>query len=238
MSQYVSCSANDLIRLAAKQLGVLGIGQTLSGEDVQDCFSMLNMMLNQFSEETLTVYQTADLNFQATGAQTYSVGSGGDIQIAYPPVSILGAEVSLNGVVKPLRVVQSKTDFRRVTLPSLVSFPQMVFLDTGYPLATLYVWPIPTTAYRIQLQVLQPFTEFQYLTDQVNLRPSYKSLLMFNLACWIAPIFGVEPSRTIISQALNAKRVVARANAQVGLAQVDDTLLGRGRYNIYSDRAQ
>ncbi|WP_024873155.1 hypothetical protein [Tolumonas lignilytica] len=237
MSQNVGTDANFLINMAAKQLGVLGDGQTLSGPIIQDCFALLNMMLNQFSEESLTVYQMLDLKFTATGAQTYSVGSGGDVPLAYPPVSIVGAESTLNNVVTPLRIVQAKEDFRRIALPGMQGFPKMVFLDTGYPLATLYVWPIPTSAYTITLQVMQPFTEFQYLTDAVNLRPSYKSLLMFNLACWIAPIFGIDPPATVVAQALNSKRVVSRANAQVPLLQVDQSLLSGGHYNIYADRS-
>lgn len=74
----------ELINLALKQAGVLGVGQTASAEDTNDAFRLLNMMLAQWSLKRNIVYRITDTAFAATGAETYTVGPGGDFNMPRP----------------------------------------------------------------------------------------------------------------------------------------------------------
>ncbi|CAJ0710704.1 hypothetical protein ACPCHQ_17055 [Ralstonia thomasii] len=236
MSQQVGIDANRIIRLAAKDATILGVGQTLSGEDLQDCFDTLNMMLDEWSEQRPCVYQLADVNFACDGSQSYTVGPGGKINLSYVPIRIDSAIFTNNGVNYPLRVVHAKEDFRRIALPTLTSFPEYIFLDTGWPLASISVWPIPNNTYTVTMQVMLPLTEFVYLTDVVNLRPVYRAALRYNLAERIGPMFGVEIPPTVLRLAASTKRSMERANIQIPMLQMPRDLLRRGHYNVFSDR--
>ncbi|MGV0879442.1 hypothetical protein V6767_20105 [Martelella sp. FLE1502] len=75
-------TARDLILLAMKDAGVIGVGQTPLAEDMNDALSNLNAMLAQWSRRRWMVYHLADAYFQATGAEYYTLGIGGDINVA------------------------------------------------------------------------------------------------------------------------------------------------------------
>ncbi|MGX5874499.1 lysozyme, partial [Burkholderia gladioli] len=74
-------TAVDLITLALKDIGALGVGQPISPEDTMDALATLNMMLGQWQGERLSVYHLVDTAIQSTGAQSYTVGMGGDANL-------------------------------------------------------------------------------------------------------------------------------------------------------------
>jgi hypothetical protein len=118
----------------------------------------------------------------------------------------------------------------------LQSFPKYIFLDTAYPLANAYIWPIPDSAYTITLTLMAPLTAFSYLTDAVTLRPAYQSALVNNLAVRMAPLHGMEAPPTIKSLAVTSKRTIEKANTQIPVLQIPRDLNRKGHYNVFSDR--
>lgn len=82
---------NDLITLALKQAGAFGVGQTPLAEDMNDAFTLLNMMLGQWNRKRWLIYHLLDVPFQATGAETYTIGPGGDLAYAVRPDRLEGA---------------------------------------------------------------------------------------------------------------------------------------------------
>jgi hypothetical protein len=227
---------SDLIKLSAKQIGILGVGQALSGEDMQDCFNLLNMMLGEWSAQRLSVYHLMDLSFTADGSQSYNIGPAGKVNAATAPLRIEKAYFRLGNVDYPLMTIHAREDYDRLVLKSMQSFPEYVFLDTGYPLATLYVWPLPTSAYEVFLTVMAPLTQFTTVGDTINLQPHYLNALMGELSCRMAPIFGVPISADVAGLARGSKNTIKKLNAQIPVAQVDPQLVRHGRFNIYSNR--
>ncbi|MED5773577.1 hypothetical protein, partial [Enterobacter kobei] len=75
---------NDLIILALKQANVLGVGQSASAEDIQDCFALLNMMLAQWNRRRYAIYHLKTVNIACDGSQSYTIGPGGDIDTTRP----------------------------------------------------------------------------------------------------------------------------------------------------------
>ena len=74
----------DLIRLALRDSGVNGVGQTPNAEDNNDAFTHLNMMLAQWNRKRWLIYHTIDVSLVSTGALSYSVGAGGDFNTPRP----------------------------------------------------------------------------------------------------------------------------------------------------------
>jgi hypothetical protein len=69
----------DLITLALKKAGVVGVGQTPEAEDTNDAFSDLNMMLGQWNRRRWLVYHLLDVAKVSTGAASYTVGPNGGL---------------------------------------------------------------------------------------------------------------------------------------------------------------
>lgn len=226
---------SDLIKLSAKQAGILGVGQTLSGEDMQDCFNLLNLMLGELSGQRLSVYHLIDVSFTGTGATSYTIGPGGQINSQLPS-RIEAAYSRNNGVDTPLSIIHAREDYDRIGLKSLQSFPQYVFLDTSYPLANLYVWPVPSSLYQITLSIMAELTAFNTVGDTINLPRPYQSFLMWALAVDICGAFGVEPPALAVARAKGTKNTLKRLNAQIPVARMPRDLIRNGQYNVYSDR--
>lgn len=234
-------TAGSIINLALKMAGVLGIGQTASAEDANDALAVLNMMLAQWQRKRWMVYSLDDVSFPSTGAASYTVGTGGSVNIARPD-RIEAAFVRLtNGpqaVDYPLALLESREDYNRIALKSLATFPQVAFYDAAYPLANLYIWPAPpATNYQIHISVKTTLSTFSGLTTTMNLPPEYQEALLYNLTGRLRPMYGLQPDPTITAMAVASMNVIRNANAQVPRLAITPTLTRDSLYNIYGDQS-
>ena len=70
----------DIISGALKDIGALEAGETVTPDAAQDAFDMLNMMLDQWSNEDMMVYNYTEIIFPVVSGQTqYTIGPGGDL---------------------------------------------------------------------------------------------------------------------------------------------------------------
>ena len=80
-------------------------------------------------------------------------------------------------------------------------------------------------------ELTQPAT----LATELVLPPGYLRAFKYNLACEIAPEFGVEPSATVQRIAMTSKRNLKRINNPNDVMSMPYPLVGaRQKYNIYS----
>ena len=73
-----------LITLILRDAGVNGVGQTPRDEDLNDVLDTLNMMMDEWATRRWLVYHLVDVSVAVTGAQSYTVGAGGDINTTRP----------------------------------------------------------------------------------------------------------------------------------------------------------
>lgn len=230
----------EIINLALKQVGVLGVGQTASAEDVTDCFAILNMMIAQWSVKRNIVHQILDVPCVATGAQTYTVGAGSDFSTPRPS-KIFGAYCrQLSPPSQPvdyqLEVLHSQTDWGRVSTKSMGSMPSLVYYDPQFPVGVLHVWPVATNGYEIHIQVLSPIAQFATAYDDIQLPNEYMEALMWNLSGRLYPMYGLQPNQVVIKLADASLATLRQANSQIGKLYMPAAVIGRGAYNVYSDR--
>lgn len=238
----------DLVTQCLKEAGVLGVGQTANAEDSNECWFRIQAMLQQWERKRWLVYHLVDLSKVSTGAASYSVGPGGDIDTGAGTVRPAKIESAFlrqlvtsapNQVDYPLEVLQSWEDFSRIRLKSLVAFPQAVFLDAGWPLATLHIYPIPNaTIYETHLQVLAQLpVKYATLATLVNLPYEYYYAILTNGALRLRPKYQIPtyPGDPLPGLAKDALNVLRGANTQIARLQLPD--LGRStQYNIFSDQ--
>jgi hypothetical protein len=232
----------DIITLALKKAGVVGVGQTPEAEDTNDAFSDLNMMLGQWSRRRWLVFHLVDVARVSTGAASYTVGPGGDFNVARPDRIESAYVRSLQQAAPnrpdyPLSVVTSMEDYAAIGLKSIVGFPRMVFLDSGFPTGTLYPWPIPTIGlYEIHLLFKADLAGFAALTDDVNLPPEYQEAIVYNLVVRLAASYKITPDPVVVAIAKSSLNTVRNSNVQIATLKLPDDLVRSGTYNVYTDR--
>jgi hypothetical protein len=73
------------------------------------------------------------------------------------------------------------------------------------------------------------------LTTALAFPPGYLRAFKYNLACELAPEFGVEPSPTVSRIAMTSKRNLKRINSPGDIMSLPYSIVGtRQRFNVFS----
>lgn len=155
-------TARDFIIMAAKESGILGVGQSLLPEDINDGFTLLNRMFAQWQKKRWLVPSLYEIAAAGNSQKSNLIGPGqyynaprpDKIQTAY--FRQLNGGGTSNEVSFPLIPIWSWEDYANVQLKELNSWPQYFFYDAAYPYGNVYIWPIPTSAYEIHLVCKSP----------------------------------------------------------------------------------
>jgi hypothetical protein len=235
-------TAVDLITLALKDIGAVGIGQAISAEDTADALSTLNMMIGQWDAERLSVYHLVDTAHQANGSVSYTVGIGGDFNVTRPiKINAAYARLTSSGagsaVDYRISMIDAREDYARISLKTLSSFPEWAFYDSAYPLGNLFLYPVPNSSYELHIVTMETLPQFATAATVVNLPPPYMAAIRYNLAIYLAPTYQLEPTPSLVRLAMNAKRVIKRMNNQIPQLTMPRGLMSKSRYNIYSDNS-
>lgn len=236
-------TARDLIISAMKDAGVVGVGQTPLAEDTNDALSRLNAMMAQWARRRWTVYHLIDVVFPATGALSYTLGPGGNLNVPRTNkiesafFRLLTGGSPENLVDYPLAVLNSREDYNQISLKSLASFPSILFYDSGWPLGNVYIWPVPSSQYEIHLSIKAELQTFGGLSVAVDLPPEYDEALRLNLAVRLRVAYRLPADPQLNGLAKIALNTVKNANTQIpALNYPSDLPRGSsGRYNIFSD---
>lgn len=239
----MSTTVRDIIKLALKDAGVVGVGQSPLAEDTNDAFTKLNWMISQWQRKRWIIYHLVDLALTSTGAQTYTVGPTGDFVTSVRPDKLEAAffrqliNSQPNQVDYPLTIIPSREDYSRIALKKLQTFPQAIFYDAGYPNGTIYPWPVPQSViYEIHLVVKSPLQSFANLSDVVNLPEEYYSAIHLNLVVRLWAQYGMQPDPNVLGLARDALNVIRGANTQISTLTMPADVMRDGHYNIYSDQ--
>ena len=126
-------TAGDLITLALKDAGILGVGQSALAMDANDALARLNMMVSQWNRRRWLIYHLVDNYLQATGAQSYTVGPGGNFNIPRPAKIAsafmrmnpgTGGQPSATSVDYNLDILEAREDWNKIQVKGIASFSQ------------------------------------------------------------------------------------------------------------------
>lgn len=145
-----------------------------------------------------------------------------------------------NQVDFPLTILQSMEDYSRIALKGLVSFPGAVFLDSNWPLGTLYTYPVPQAGiYQLNIVIKEQLpTRFTSLDTVINLPFEYYSAVLYNGAIRCRPRYGITtwPGDGVPQLAKDSLNVVRGPNTQIAKLTMPAELDRPGVYNIFSDQ--
>lgn len=242
-------TVRQICNAALQDSGYLGTGQSASGNDIVDCWTRLQWMLQSWARNRWMVYHLQNLVVTSTGALTYTVGPGGDFDTGTGSVRPARIESAFlrqlqnsqpNQVDTPLEILQSREDYDKIALKTLVSYPGAVFLDTGFPLATLYVYPVPQAGiYAVGLSLMAQLPQsFSNLSETFSIPYEYYVCIVSNLALRMRARFqiGTFPGDELPRIAQQSLNTIKGANTQISRLRLPQITSGGPSYNIFSDR--
>lgn len=231
-------TAGDQINRALRLLGVLAEGETPSASMSQDALMALNQMIDSWSIERLSVYNTQDQIFTwPAGEITRTIGPTGNF-VGLRPVLIddstyyrdPGTNVSFG--VKFINQQQ----YSGIAVKTVTStYPQVCWVNMEYPDARLTIYPNPTRVLEWHIVSAQELTQPATLATTLAFPPGYLRAFTYNLAMEFAPEFGVEPSPQVARIAMTSKRNLKRINNPDDVMSLPYAIVAtRQRFNIYA----
>jgi hypothetical protein len=231
-------SANDQINRALRLLGVLAEGETPSAAVSQDALMALNQMLDSWSTERLAVFSTQDqVYLWPTSTIKRTFGPTGDF-VGNRPVLIDDStyfrDPSTN-VSFGVKLINQQ-QYNGIAVKTVTStYPQVMWVNMTYPDIEMYIYPNPTRLLEWHFVSVEELTQPANLSTQILFPPGYLRAFTYNLACELAPEFGVEPSPQVQRIAMYSKRNLKRINNPDDIMSLPYSLIAtRQRFNIYA----
>lgn len=205
-------NARSIINQAARKIAVLGRGQTLGADEYQDALTNLNTMIGTFSTDVGLIFNNVTETFALTGAQSYTIGAGGDFNTGRP-VIINTANIRIGTIDYPLNIVNEAT-YSAIGFKSITGIPDTLYYKDNFPLGSLFLYPVGVAGYSLTLYSQKVLDSFVDLTTEYDIIPGFKDLLVYNLSERLAaeyekpvpPQVARMANKTILSVQASNKR--------------------------------
>ncbi len=144
-------TARDVISLALREAGILGVGQTAQSEDISDSFKLLKNMLSQWQKRRWLVPALTDISMPGNDEKSNTIGPNGYYQVQRPVDIKGGYLVQLGTGQTPislgLRKIFSYEDYIKISVKELNSLGRYFFYDGNWPKGNLFIWPVISSQY-------------------------------------------------------------------------------------------
>jgi hypothetical protein len=231
-------TAGDIINGALRLIGQLAEGEAPSADTAQDALAAMNQMIDSWNTERLSVFtlQTQEFTWPV-GVATRTLGPTGDF-VGDRPVYLDDATYfkdTGNGLSYGVKLV-NKAQYNGIALKSVTSsYPQVLLAENSYPNTTLTVYPVPTKPLLWYFVSMQELAKPAVLATDLAFPPGYLRAFRYNLACELAPEFGVEPSGQVMRIAMTSKRNLKRVNNPDDILAMPYAIIStRRRFNIFT----
>lgn len=231
-------TASDQINGALRLLGVLAEGETPSAATAQDALFTLNQMIDSWSTERLSTFNTVDQTYLwPVDIITRTLGPTGNFVGARPVLlddATYYRDPSTN-VSFGIKMINQQ-QYNGIAVKTVTStYPQVMFTNMTFPNITMTIYPKPTRELEWHIISAQVLAEPATLVTELYFPPGYMRAFRYNLACELAPEFGVEPSQQVSRIAMTSKRNIKRINNPDDIMSIPYALVSnRQRFNIYS----
>ena len=231
-------TAGDQINGALRLLGVLADGETPSAGTSQDALSALNQMIDSWGTEKLSTFTTQEQVFSwLPGLISQTLGPSGDF-VGDRPVLMDDATYFVDastGISYGIKIINQQ-QYDGIAVKTVTStFPQVMWINTNYPNIDMHIYPVPTKVLEWHFISAAQLTQPATIATPLYFPPGYMRAFRYNLACEIAPEFGVEPSGTVGRIAMASKRNLKRINNPDDIMSIPYAIVStRQRFNIFA----
>lgn len=231
-------TAGDQINGALRLIGQLAEGEEPSAATATDALAALNQMIDSWNTERLSVFSTQDQVFSwLPNFATRTLGPTGDF-VGNRPIlvddSTYFRDPSTN-ISFGIKLVNQQ-QYNGIAVKTVTStYPQVMFVNMTYPDITMTVYPVPTKVLEWHIVSVQELTTPALLSTPLAFPPGYLRAFRYNLACELAPEFGVEPSPQVSRIAMYSKRNLKRINNPDDIMSLPYSIVAtRQRFNIFA----
>lgn len=237
----ISISTAQLLTKACAELNAVDLGGTMQPELADFALETLNEILDLWNAERGKVYADSFLPFTIIPNQNpTTIGPSADWNTTQRPVSIDGIQVELTGTPTPFVYVKPRSAAWWQAQPSpttTATFPTDFYYDptwtTAAPYGSVYLWPVPTQAYDVQVRcriILGQLTANQ----TISLPPGYNRAVMLTLAramaqplrkpwtpaqeqAWMDAVSKIESNNVVVPQIRTADSGMPMSGGGSGL---------------------
>ena len=231
-------TAGDQINGALRLIGQLAEGEEPSAATATDALAALNQMIDSWNTERLSVFSTQDQVFSwLPNFATRTLGPTGDF-VGNRPIlvddSTYFRDPSSN-ISFGIKLVNQQ-QYNGIAVKTVTStYPQVMFVNMTYPDITMTVYPVPTKVLEWHIVSVNELTTPALLSTPLAFPPGYLRAFRYNLACELAPEFGVEPSPQVSRIAMYSKRNLKRINNPDDIMSLPYSIVAtRQRFNIFA----
>jgi hypothetical protein len=238
-------TAGDICQKAVQATGAYGARSPLTDADGELLLSLLNDMMDEWSNYSLICYEVLEQSFPLVpGQASYTIGPGGQINTTRPLKILTDPGTAYvqdsNGNNYNVQVVPRDKWNLYANRSNLVTsnFPNIMFYDPQFPLGIINITPFPTIAYTMFFDSMLQFGEFSSLSSQVILPPGYNLAMWSNLAVLAKPFFLDGQMDPVIPEtARRSLGAIKRTNQRENYALYDPEIVSHAEisYNVYTD---
>lgn len=231
-------TAGDQVNAALRLIGQLAEGETPSSESALDCLAAMNQMLDSWSTESLSIYNTTDQVFIWPAEQvSQSLGPTGDF-VGLRPVQLADSTYfrdPATNVSFGVKIINQQ-QYNGIAVKTVSStYPQVVWVNPEIPDSVLTVYPKPSRDLEWHFVSVYELRQAESLATALMFPPGYLRAFKYNLALEIAAEFGVEPSPQVKRIAMTSKRNIKRVNIADGIMSMPYAIVAtRQRFNVYA----
>lgn len=234
-------TAGDIIKGSLRLIGQLAEGEEPSADTAQDSLAAMNQMIESWNTERLAVYATQTQVFNwPVGVAVRTIGPTGDF-VGQRPVQVGDATYfrdATSGLSFGVKLV-NQDQYNGIALKTVSStYPQVLWVNNTFPDVTLTVYPVPRKLLEWYIVSIEPLSQPAVLGTDLTFPPGYLRAFRYNLACELAPEFGVEPSGQVMRIAMTSKRNLKRINNPKDVMSIPYPLIYTNRrFNVYTGNA-
>jgi hypothetical protein len=139
------------------------------------------------------------------------------------------------GISYGIKIINQQ-QYDGIAVKSVTStFPQVMWINTNFPNIDMHVYPVPTKVLEWHFISAAQLTQPATLATELYFPPGYLRAFRYNLACEIAPEFGIEPPPTVNRIAMYSKRNLKRINNPDDIMSIPYAIVStRQRFNIFA----
>jgi len=184
---------SELLSASLRKIGALSSGETIETVRQTEALSAFQSMLRSWGALSNRVFASVKESVTLeSGTAVYTWGSGGDITTVRPN-QVLGAYIlDSSGITHPVDII-SESKYQGIISKETTGRPTVLFFHPTFPLANIYLWPVPDAAEVLYLNSFKPFVEtgsFGLTTDTLVFPSYYEEPMIFNLAVRLSPEYG------------------------------------------------
>ena len=218
----------DLVKAALRIIGVKDPDEAPTGSESATALASINRMISSWANERLMIYNVSeDTHTLVAGTASYTIGSSGDINTTRPQwieTAFIRDSTQTPAYDRPLRIINNREYSEIPTKGLSSSYPSDMYVNAGYPLMTLVLYPTPSTAHTLVIRSAKELTQIASLATALSLPNGYEDALVWNSAVQLAPEYGKQPDVVTIQRSVELKAGIKRVNYEPSYLRVDNAL--------------